>query len=68
MQDSGGRYYGITHQHLAPGPQRRYESLQDQDRVGIGPVVEDMAEIVNLGAKHGIGVEHIVRLELDTAG
>lgn len=47
------------------GGQRGEEVAEDADDVRVGPVVQNHAEEVGVGADHGLGLEEVVRLEGD---
>lgn len=40
--------------------------LEDLDGIGFGPVVEDVAEVIEFGALDGLGLEEVVFLEFDS--
>lgn len=58
----------VRHEDPRPGLQRRDQRPQQLQAVLVRPVVEDPAEVVDVGAVHGLVLEEVVGHEGDAVG
>lgn len=66
-QFADGRQHGVVQQDPGAGLHGRHDLLQDLGRILIGPVVEHVAQQIDVGVTHRLGFHEVMDLVRDTA-